>query len=99
MTIKNFNVTATLLDGKPIIENDKELLLKDLIINILCGFYEDEFRTLSGADKFKRALLALKIQDGKDNFDADELGLIKDIIGKRATVPIVYQAFNILDGD
>lgn len=100
MTIKNFDVQATLVNGTAIENDGKTIVLKDVIADMLCGNYQDESSTLSGLEKFERASLALKVKKGGDiNFETKELATIKEIIGKRGTVPIVYQAFNILDGE
>lgn len=99
MTIKNFNTPIIHLDGTPFTNNDKPVLLNKTIGDILCENYHDENQSLSGIDKYKRAKLALKIYDGETDFTTDELTMIKDVIGKRAITIVVYQVFNILDGE
>lgn len=100
MTIKSFDAEVTLVDGTPVINNDKPVILRDIIADMLCGNYQDEANSLSGVEKFKRGTLALKIKAGGDiDFKTEELADIKEIVGKRGTVPMVYQTFNILDGE
>lgn len=99
MTVKNFNVPALQLNGEEIVENGKPILLKDVIADMLCGNYQDEAQTLSGLDKYKRAKLAAEIYDGNNNFEIEELAMIKEIVGKRGLIFVVYQIFNIIDGE
>lgn len=100
MTIKNFDAKATSLDGTPFKDGEREIFLKDAIADMLEGTYPDEAQSLSGIEKFKRAKLSLKMREGGDiNFETEELAIIKEIVGKRGITPIVYQAFNILDGE
>lgn len=98
MAVKNFNVPFTSVDGIAFVKEDKSpIFLKDVIADVLCGNYQDE-QSLSGIDKFMRGKLALKVKaEDQNNFEIEELAMIKDIIGKRASVPVVYQTFNILE--
>lgn len=95
--IKNFDVPAELTNGQQITNNGKSVLIKDIIEQLLSGNYDDE-RNLSGAIKFQRGLLGAKVAKGGDiEFTIEELAIIKEIVGKGGTVPVVLQVWKILE--
>ena len=85
--------------GKPI---TKKLTLKDVSRNSLTANYEDE-RNLSADEKLSRYDLATKIynngaKEGKEiPVSAEEITMLKKLIGKAYGVLVVGAAFKILD--
>lgn len=99
MTIKNFDVKFINVNGDEIKDEEgKEVDFRNVIFALLIGSYQDE-QNLSGVEKFNRAELAKKIKGATEqtDFTTEELASIKDIAGRKGTIPVVHQAFNILE--
>ncbi len=88
------------IEGNYILENEKEVELKTIIINALLGDYSDE-KTLLGDDKLKRWDLAIKIKQASDTVElsAEEIVLIKFLVGKPYTTTITGQAYKMLENN
>lgn len=73
--------------------------LKNVIIDALLATYKDE-QGLTGEEKLSRWQLATKVKasDGVAYLDAEEVVLIKKLIGKAYSTVIVGQAWQILEG-
>jgi len=86
------------LDGKTIVEKDGAITLKSICINSLMANYQDE-KNLSGEEKFKRYELAMKIsENGKDvDLKAEDISLIKQLVGKAFTPLVVGQTYKMLE--
>ena len=90
---KNFN-GDTLKDG----ESKKELSLRDVCVDSLLAV--DKRETLDSEEKLKRYSLALGIFNGKkDSLSAEDIVLLKELIGKYYSTLIVGQALPMLDSD
>lgn len=73
------------------------LTLKGAVFHALLQPYSDE-ATLSGEDKFKRGALAYRLEPLKETtFSAQEVLLIKLVLGKMYSPIIVYQAYRMID--
>jgi uncharacterized protein YhbP (UPF0306 family) len=83
---------VTLLD-----KNKKSATLKGVAIDALMAVYQDE-QNLGGEEKLKRYELALMLSKDMFEIKAEEVALIKKLIGKAYGALIVGQAWNILEG-
>ena len=94
----NFDTILTNLNGQALKdEKDEPTSLKTVAVNALMQPYPDE-RELSGEDKLKRFSIALLIQPGGDiDLNAEQVSLIKKLIGKLYTPLIVGRAYPLLD--
>lgn len=99
MTIRNFDAQIIMLDGVPVMKPDKTpFILRDEIVSLLSTTFPDE-ANLHGAEKFERGQLAVKVNAGGDiDFTEPELQMLKKVIG-RGSIPVVHQAFKILNGE
>jgi hypothetical protein len=105
----DFTRPLTQLDGQPITGSDGKPLEKPPTLGSICegallAQYADERDAASGKetitpeDKFARWKLANKVNGGKDvNLTAEELSLIKKLIGKGYAPLIVGQVWMMLD--
>jgi translation initiation factor RLI1 len=90
-------------DGDAITEvvkvNDKTAPKEYTLLRACCdALLEQDINDLSGDDKVKRYILAKKIsRKGIVTLKAEEVSLLKDLIGKRFYPVIVAQAWAILD--
>jgi len=76
---------------------DDETTLAVIAMRALLAPYQDE-QNLSGEDKFKRFALAMKIKDGGEvPVSAEDIALLKKLIGKLYTPLVVGRAFPLLD--
>lgn len=98
----DFTSILTDLDHKPLLDGDGKdpnniLTLGKISSRALCGQYPDE-QTLPGDEKFKRGLLAMKIEkESKAVLTAEEISKIKLVIGKGYGALIVADAYPLLD--
>lgn len=87
------------VNGEEMRKEDKNILtLNDVVQNALLASYPDE-QNLAGDEKVKRWSLAMKIdRQRKDpTLTADEIALIKKLVGKAYGPLIVGQAWTMLD--
>ena len=92
------------LDGKPMtrtLDNLEEVDLKSVSIEALLNADPDPNINTDGPEKVKRYDLVLRINkcDGKIKVTAEEVTLIKNLIGKMFPVMVVGQAYKFLEGD
>lgn len=77
---------------------DKHFTLALAARNALFSQFEDE-KNLSGEDKYKRAALATTIGNGGEvKLKAEDVALLKKLIGKAYGPLLVLQAWNMLEG-
>ena len=74
----------------------REMSLGDICVEALLAV--DMKETLDGAEKVKRYNLASEIYKNKEGLSAEEIVLLKGLIGKYYAPLVVGQAFPILDG-
>jgi hypothetical protein len=90
----DFDAVLTDQKGEPI-QGDATLAI--LCANALFATFPDE-RDLSGEEKFKRGMLALRIQGGgKLLLTAEEIAKVKKLVAKAFGPLIVVQAWQMLD--
>lgn len=84
---KDFNQPIIGQNGKPLTdENDKILTAADVIKTALWNYAE---QNTSGEEKFKQHKLALHIDEGKDEFEPEDLALIKKVVNGWYRAPLV----------
>lgn len=92
----NVNVNAELktLSGNTLVENEKPVLLKAIIVNALLFPVEEE----EGKLKAKKYALAVKTESASDvcEYELEDIVLIKELIGKFFTTLIVGQCYELL---
>jgi hypothetical protein len=101
----DFSALVTDMDGTPIPDcvgndctNKPPLTLRTLAIRVLTANFPDEEKTLSGEDKFKRGELALRIHKSeKANLTAEDVSLVKRLVGKAYGPLVVLKAWSLLD--
>lgn len=83
------------MDGK-----EAEKTLKDIVCPLLAGLIEQE-RALSAEERFKRGALAYRIYnaEGEVELKTDEITMIKKVVGMGCPPFLVWQAWNMLEGD
>ena len=89
------------LDGEEIPDvKGKTATLRGLAIDALLAQYQDE-QNLGGEEKLKRWELASKIKNSPDPVEvsAEEVVLIKKLVGKAYGVLVVGQAWKYLEGE
>ena len=89
----NFNQKLESFDGKEV------GILKQFCIEPLLATFPDE-QNLAGEEKLRRFLLASKIHwaDGEAELMAEEISLVKKLIGKGYGPLVVGQAWKMLEG-
>src|SRR5262245_9185528 len=97
---RNFEQPILDLDDQPIIPTggDKPLMLTTVALNSLLATFDDE-RALTGKEKADRLALALKIRKRPSEVDitAEQLAMVKHLIGKACTTLIVGRAYELLE--
>lgn len=96
----NINVTQSPvgLNGEPMKYSgiDRVVILREIIISSLTKI--DPREKISGEDKVRRAKLAERVyKNDVVNLNAEELSLIKLLIGETYDPVTVYRAWEILD--
>lgn len=87
------------MDGSVIPDTKgNEATLKGVVVEALLAQFEDE-RQLSGEDKLKRYQLAMKVNEseGVCEMTAEEIALVKKLIGKAYGPLVSGQAWTILE--
>lgn len=84
---------AELVDGE-----QRPMTLRAVSVNALMGQYQDEPH-LTGDEKFRRFQLAVRITEGDQDVSAEEVTLLKRLIGKAYTPMIVGPAYLALERD
>lgn len=80
--------------GEREVEPAKDLTLAKIAIEALYGTYEGE--KLEGEKKNERFLLSLRLV-GKVDLKAEEISLLKRLIGKNSPTLVVGRAYQLLD--
>ncbi len=96
----SFNRQLIDLDGKEIQdEAGRPATLRTVAVNALVATFQDE-ASLPGEEKLKRWGLALKIKDSPDpvELSAEEITLVKKLIGKGYGTIVVGQAWQMIEG-
>ena len=91
----NFNQPIKNIQGEEI----KDLTLKTVSVESLLATFDDE-RSLLGAEKAKRYVLATRIYANPEELDLtiEEIAKIKQLIGKGYGPLVVGQAWEMLEG-
>lgn len=95
----DFTKTINDLEDRPMKESEStELTLKTVACNALTAVFSDE-QNLSGLEKSKRGLLAIRIFSNPSNVDLDseEVTLVKSVIGKGYSSLVVARAWEIME--
>lgn len=94
----NFESNLVDFDGKVIPNTSGQpATLQGVSLDALMASYQGEEK-LSGEEKMKRFLLAEKIHKGEFDLAAEEIALLKALIGKAFTPIVVGQAWRMLEG-
>ena len=95
----DFSKELTDLEGNPIKEtideNSKAITLRKVCVNALMA-NEDK---IEGTEKLKRYQLATKIQKGTMEVSAEDITLIKSLVGKFYGTVIVGQVYEIFESN
>lgn len=84
------------LDGRPEDGPHRDLTLGLACRHALCAGFPDE-QNVGGEEKFRRASLAFAISEGKPTIKAEDLALIKRLLGKLYGAVVVFRAYPLLD--
>ena len=93
------NYSAPMLDieDKPIVENEKPVLLGTIVCNALLATYQDE-PGLPGTDKVKRFRLAQDaIKCVEVDVSVEDVAIIKSLLAKGYAPLIVGRAYDIIE--
>ncbi|KAF0102246.1 MAG: hypothetical protein FD144_2681 [Rhodospirillaceae bacterium] len=77
-------------------ENGKDITLGSVCETALLAAFVDE-RDLSGEEKTRRALIAMRVHAGEADLTVDEISLTKRLVGKLYPPLVVLRAWEILD--
>lgn len=94
----DFNKKFTNFNGEVLKDSQsgKELSLGDVCVEALMAV--DQNNPIEGVEKMKRYNLALDIHKGnKDSLSAEDIVLLKELVGKYFTTIVVGQALPMLD--
>jgi hypothetical protein len=99
----DFSSKMTQIDGKPFLDptgkpDETQPTLGSIAINALLAAYPDE-KDITPEEKVKRFVLAEKIQNHQKDaqLSADEIVLVKKLIGKGYPTIVVGEAWRMLD--
>ncbi|MDA3900076.1 MAG: hypothetical protein PF637_06105 [Spirochaetes bacterium] len=94
----NFNTVILDLDGTPIKEGGKPVILKSAVVNIL--MLTDPKAEETGEQKLKLFNLANKVMqsDAEEDYSAEDLALIKERVGKYGTSLVVGRVYAAIGG-
>lgn len=97
---RNFSLPLNDIDGNPLVNNNLPFTLGSAAIGALLATFEDE-RHLPGEQKFQRYMLANKIHANPEALEvsAEEIAMLKNLIGKAYTPIVVGPAFLALESD
>ena len=98
--IKNLDVVLRDLEGKEIIDSEdtkRPVLARTIIINALMATYKDE--NPSGEEKVRRYKLAMLLHGGSHELSAEDIVLIKTLVGKGWGPIIVGQIYDLLESN
>lgn len=100
----DFGAAIKTLSGVTVVEEvekDGEIVkepvtLKVVALNALMAQYKDEEK-LTGAEKMSRYVLAQRIHGGNTEMSAEDVALLKKLIGKAYGTAVVGAAYSILE--
>ena len=96
---RDFSLAFKTFDGTPIVQDEKPLTLQRVSINALMTPMDDE-KNLGGEDKFARYKLASRINaTSVVEVTAEEIAMLKKLIGKVYAPIIVGPAFEALEAE
>lgn len=96
---RDFNRTLIGLDGQPMLADGSEVLLSAPVVNALLAQFPDE-QGLSGEEKFKRYKLAERVtKGGVQEVSAEDIALIKRLVGKAYAPAFVGPTYEALELD
>lgn len=85
------------LDGKPLLNGEQPLTLRDVATSALLATYPDEAQ--EGEEKFKRFQLAVRINaDSSVDMTPEQAAKLKVLIGKGFGPLVVGPAYTLLNG-
>lgn len=94
----NFGAVLEDFEGKKIVDNERPVTLGAISINSLFAMAKDD--NTSGEEKLKRYDLGMRLKKGGVvDVTAEEVTLLKNLIGKFYSVLVVGQAYKILEGE
>lgn len=94
--VVDFEKVLTTLNGDPITDGSKPINLRFVTVEALCSEFEDK---ASGEEKLRRWKLVQRISDGGEcELSAEDVSLIKTLIGRRWPVLISGQSWEYLEG-
>jgi len=91
--LKNIDEKLLALDGNVILDNGKEISIKDILIDALMD-NSAESNSITGDQKLDRYLLAIKCkQGGEIDFTPEQIVTFKKLIGVKYPPLVVGQLF------
>jgi hypothetical protein len=85
------------LEGKPLKEAGKDVILRDIVNTALLASFPDE-RNLPGKEKQRRYKLACRIMvQDKPDLELEDVTLVKRLVGEAYSPLIVGQAWDMLE--
>jgi hypothetical protein len=97
--LKNVDEKLLGLNGKIAIENGKEILISQIIVDALMDSSIGS-QTVTGQQKMERYNLAREVQKGGlIEFKAEDLALLKELVGIKYTPLVVGQFYPWVDSD
>lgn len=97
LMLKNIDTKILNLDNTPASDGQKEVCMKDVIIDCLMDVSLME-QGATGEDKLKHYLLATRCKDGGEvEFTVEELSLLKKLAGKKYAPLVVGQFYQFCD--
>lgn len=94
----NFDAALLDLKGEEMKDGETAVTLKTVAVNALFAPFPDE-REIDGNEKAKRFNLGLRIDAGGEiEVSAEEISLVKKLIGKAFPVLVVGRAYQLIEG-
>lgn len=95
----DFDAVLTDPDGAPMkagpADDAPAIALGAIACNALFADFQDE--KLEGVEKARRYDLGLKVRKGVVEIDADDVALVKKLIGKAYPIPVVGPAYKVIE--
>jgi len=81
---------------QPMYTRKKKLTLRSVCVGALMGITDSD-KNMTGAEKNKRFLLALKLQDDTAELQAEDIVLLKERIGSMYSTLVTGRAWQLLE--
>jgi len=99
-----YDLSVKIVDikGEPIKDSNISLTVKDVCIQALLANFTTEDNKIDGAEKYKRFKLAQRLENNQNSvigLNAEEVTLIKKLLGMAFTTLIVGQVYDLLEGN